>query len=114
VLVNEGKGRYAWVTLGPLAFLGTTTLTGGFLSIRDIFLPLWRTARTRTESFNGLLDAVLTTVMMGCVVMILVDALPRWLRSWRTGNAETLARLKDDAETAMSLSGRFVAPPGAR
>ena len=114
VLVNEGKARYAWVTLGPLAFLGITTLTGGFLSIRDIFLPLWRTARTRTESFNGLLDAVLTAVMMGCAVLILVDAVPRWLRSWRGGNAGTLERLRDDAETAMSMSGRFVAPPGTR
>ena len=28
VLVNEGRSRYAWVTLAPMLFVGTTTLTG--------------------------------------------------------------------------------------
>ena len=45
VIVNEGRARYAWVTLAPLVFLGTTTLAGGALSIRDIFLPMTTVGR---------------------------------------------------------------------
>src|SRR5207249_4309549 len=44
VLVNRGRARYAWATAVPLAFVGTTTLTAGFLSVRDNFLPLARQA----------------------------------------------------------------------
>jgi carbon starvation protein len=80
VLVNEGKGRYAWTTAVPLAFVGTTTLAGGTLSIRDIFLPLARAARP-ADAFKGALNATLTGIMMACVLLVLLDALPRWFRA---------------------------------
>jgi carbon starvation protein len=89
VLVNEGRSRYAWVTLLPLVFVGTTTLTGGFLSITTIFLPMMK----KGDAFKGGLNATLTTVMMLGVVAILVDTVPRWVRSWRGGRAETLERM---------------------
>ena len=31
-LVNMGKARYAWITVVPMLFVGTTTLTAGVLS----------------------------------------------------------------------------------
>ena len=37
VIINMGKARYAWVTIVPLSFVGTTTLVAGYESIRDIF-----------------------------------------------------------------------------
>jgi carbon starvation protein len=77
VLVNEGCARYAWVTLAPLAFLGTTTLAGGALPIRDIFLPLTASARP-ADVFKGWLNSGLTAVMMASVLLILADAIPRW------------------------------------
>ena len=80
VLVNEGKARYAWTTAAPLAFLGTTTLAGGALSIRDIFLPLARSAKP-ADAFKGALNAGLTAVMMACVLLVLFDALPRWWKA---------------------------------
>ena len=44
ILINLGRARYAWVTLVPLVFLSTTTLTAGFLSVRDNFWPHGRRA----------------------------------------------------------------------
>lgn len=38
-IVNRGRGKYAWVTIIPLIFVGTTTLTAGFLNIKNIYLP---------------------------------------------------------------------------
>jgi carbon starvation protein len=89
VLVNEGKSRYAWVTLAPMLFVGTTTLTGGFFSIRDIFLPM----AARGDAFKGWLNVGLTAVMMVCVLLILADSVPRWVRHWREGRRETLSAL---------------------
>lgn len=93
VLVNEGRARWAWATIGPLAFVGTTTLAGGFLSIRDIFLPLARSAKA-SDAFKGGLNAALTAGMMVAVVVILADAVPKWVARWRTGREETRRRLE--------------------
>jgi carbon starvation protein len=90
VIVNEGKSRYAWVTILPLAFVGTTTLTGGFLLIRDSFLPMTDAADT---ALKGWINSGLTSVMMACVVMVVGAAVPRWIRHWRGGRAETIARI---------------------
>src|SRR5262249_55369936 len=59
VLLNAGKARYAWVTLGPLVGLTVITQSAGFLSIRDNFLPLAR-ASDPAQAFQGALDAGLT------------------------------------------------------
>lgn len=96
VLVNEGKSRYAWVTLLPMAFVGTTTLTGGYLSIRTLFLPMVK----KGDVLKGWLNTSLTAVMMVCVVLILLDAIPRWARHWKSGRRETRERLRLDAEAA--------------
>lgn len=92
VIVNEGKGHYAWVTLAPLVFVGITTISGGILSIRDIFLPMTR-SEVGALAFKGWLNSSLTVLMLGCVVAVLADAAPRWVRHFRAGRVETLARL---------------------
>lgn len=86
VIINEGRSRYAWVTIAPMLFVGTTTLAGGFFSIRDIFWPM--TAKPAT-ALTGYLNSALTAIMMTCVVLILMDAVPRWLRHWSGGRQET-------------------------
>ncbi len=91
VLVNEGKSRYAWVTILPMAFVGTTTLTAGYMYIRDAFLPMTEVAAT---AFQGWLDTGLTAAMMACVVFVLFDAVPGWLRHWRGGRAEAIERIR--------------------
>ena len=40
VIVNSGKGRYAWVTLLPLSFVSVTTLTAGWMAATSKFLPM--------------------------------------------------------------------------
>jgi carbon starvation protein len=75
VIVNSGRARYAWVTLLPLGFVATTTLTAGYRSVLDNFLPM---ARTGGQPFLGYLNASLTVVMMACVGVILVDSMRRW------------------------------------
>src|SRR5213075_548959 len=42
MVINSGKAKYAWTTIVPLAFVGTTTLVAGYKSITDIFWPLAR------------------------------------------------------------------------
>lgn len=75
VIINSGRARYAWVTLMPLAFVSTTTLTAGWQSITDNFIPLTRNPNT---ALQGWLDSILTVIMMVCVVIVLIDSLRKW------------------------------------
>ena len=97
VLINEGRSRYVWATLAPMAFVGTTTLAGGFMSVRDIFWPMTKNPDT---ALRGYLNSGLTVVMMVCVVLILADAIPRWVRHWNTGRESTREALQITAEPA--------------
>ncbi|HEY3129876.1 MAG TPA: carbon starvation protein A [Acidobacteriota bacterium] len=74
-LVNHGKAKYMWVTASPLAFLSVSTLTAGWLSIRDNFLPMTRKPEV---AFQGWLNSVLTAVMMACVAIIIVNSVWKW------------------------------------
>jgi carbon starvation protein len=85
IIINEGRSRYAWVTLGPMIFVGITTVVGGFLSIKDIFIPLYLNPQTPADATKGLLNSSLTAIMMVCVFVILVDAVPRWRKHWHEG-----------------------------
>jgi len=78
ILINLGRAKYVWVTVIPLAFLSTTTLTAGFLSVRDNFWPL-AMGSDPARRVQGYVDSVLTVVMMACVVVILVASVRRWL-----------------------------------
>ena len=39
ILINMGRAKYAWVTFAPLCFVATTTLTAGYMSVRDNYWP---------------------------------------------------------------------------
>ncbi len=79
-LVNMGRARFAPITALPMLVVATTTLTAGFLSVRDNFLPL---ARSAGSAFRGYLQAGLTAVMMVAVVVILADAARRCIATLR-------------------------------
>ena len=83
VIVNAGRARYAWVTLIPLSFVATTTLTAAYLSTVNIFLKL--------HSFQGWLDAVVSIVLMACTVAVLVASARRWI-AVGSGRAAAAAR----------------------
>jgi carbon starvation protein len=81
VIIKSGRARYAWVTLLPLAFVATTTLTAGWLSITDNFLPLARTAPTPGGRFQGYLNASLTAAMMSLILVTIANCAVTWLRA---------------------------------
>jgi len=78
MIVNAGKARYAWTTIVPLAFVATTTLIAGWLSITDNFLAMTKVPETATQ---GWIDATVTALLMIAVVAILVDSTRKWLRA---------------------------------
>lgn len=78
VIINEGRRKYAWVTLLPLSFVSVTTLTAGWQSIFGIFL---KDAANPEHVVRGYLNTTLTAIMMVCVVIVLIDSISRWVRS---------------------------------
>ena len=80
VIINSGRAKYAWVTITPLAFVATTTLTAGWRSIFDNFLK--EAARPET-AFRGYLNTALTAIMMVCVAIVLIDSILHWRRAMR-------------------------------
>jgi carbon starvation protein len=78
ILINMGRARYAWVTLTPLCFLAVTTLTAGYMSVRDTFWPM-AVGANPTLVVRGYVNAACTSIMMACVVIILVSAARRWV-----------------------------------
>jgi carbon starvation protein len=79
VIINAGRARYAWVTVMPLAFVSITTLTAGALSVRDNFYPM-AIGPDPAKHFPGYLNTTLTIVMMLCVLVILSNAVLRWIK----------------------------------
>ncbi len=77
-LVNMGKTKYALVTVVPMLFVGTTTLTAGVLSIKNIYLPL---ALKPGKMFQGYLDATLMAIFVIGVVLVLIETARR---CWKT------------------------------
>jgi carbon starvation protein len=75
-IVNRGKAKYAWVTLLPLIFVAFTTLSAGCLNITNLFYPMLFVPKTQLQ---GSINLLLTIVIMGSVVIIMIDAVPKWI-----------------------------------
>ena len=75
-LINMGKQRYAWITAVPMCFVGVTTVTAGVLAIKNIFWPLTMKAG---QEFTGYLDSVLMTIFILGVILVVFDAVRRWI-----------------------------------
>ncbi|HKS96555.1 MAG TPA: carbon starvation CstA family protein [Terriglobia bacterium] len=98
ILIKMGKTRYAWVTLAPLAWLVSITMTAsyqkifdaspriGFLSHARLLsdqlaagaIPAASIVQTQRLIFNDRLDAVVTAVFALFVVVILVESGRHW------------------------------------
>jgi carbon starvation protein len=77
VIINMGKAKYAWVTIAPLIFVGTTTLIAGWRSIWDNFLPL---SQKPEFQWQGRINVALTVILMFATIVIVVDSIRRWTR----------------------------------
>ncbi|MCE1198728.1 MAG: carbon starvation protein A [Marinilabiliales bacterium] len=74
-LINRGKRRFAWITLVPMIFVGTTTVTGGILNLKNIYFPqIW----VESSRMQGWINASLTLVILLCVSLILIEAASKW------------------------------------
>jgi carbon starvation protein len=75
-LINMGKSNYAWITALPMCFVGVTTLSAGVLSIKNIFWPL---TSKPGQIFTGYLDTVLMSIFIAGVILVVFDAVRRWI-----------------------------------
>ena len=75
ILFNSGRAKYAAVTLVPLAFIVTTTLTAGYMMV----MRFWTAAGwSDLDSKKGTIKLCLTSLMLSCVIVVLVDSVRRW------------------------------------
>ncbi len=102
-IIRGGRGRYAWTTLVPLAWLLAVTMTAGWQKIFSTdptigFLaqaeklasgiaagtvPAGRMGEVRAQIFNLRLDAGVAALFMGLVVLIVGEAMRAWYRVLR-------------------------------
>src|SRR5580700_2517974 len=75
-LINMGKQKYAWITAVPMCFVGVATLTAGVLGIKNIFWPL---TSKPGQVFTGYLDTILMSIFIAGVVLVVADAVRRWI-----------------------------------
>lgn len=79
-IINRGRAKYAWVTIVPMLFVGATTLTAGWMNMANIYYPM--TSKPGVE-VPGYLNLILTAVIMASVIVILFDAIPKWVKTVR-------------------------------
>ena len=79
-IINQGKSKYAWITLAPMVFVGVTTVIAGITNITGIYIPQLASPKDQVQ---GILNLILTLVIMGSVCLIIRDALPAWIKAIR-------------------------------
>ena len=96
LIIKSGKARYVWVTILPLVWLLTATLTAGWQKVfaADPRLGFLAHAATVTQQvadgsveaargarliFNDRLDAVVTIVFMVVTVLVLLSSAREWV-----------------------------------
>jgi len=96
ILIKAGKARYAWVTLGPLAWVLTVTLTAGWQKVfaadprlgflahaartaEQVAAGSLEAARGARLVFNDRLDAVLALSFMLVTVLVVAASTREWL-----------------------------------
>ena len=98
ILLKMGRTRWLWVTLVPMAWLVTITMTAayqkvfdanpriGFLSGANVLVaqiaggavPVARIGETQRLIFNLRLDAAVTIVLAVMILLMMVEALVQW------------------------------------
>jgi carbon starvation protein len=111
ILIKMGRRRYVWVTLVPTAWLVVVTMTAsyqkifapdprlGFLAqarqlelrLESGEIPPERAADTRRLVFNNRLDAGVTALFAGLILLLLAEAGTEWYRVL-SGRKEAVVR----------------------
>jgi carbon starvation protein len=71
LVINLGRAKYAWITFLPLCFITVTTLTAGFLNIRDNYWPM-AIGGNPALTTQGYVNSICTSIMMLCAIIILI------------------------------------------
>jgi len=79
-IINRGRAKYAWVTIVPMTFVGVTTLTAAIENIMNIYIPQVYVDATRIP---GLINLILTALIIICVFVIMLNAIPKWIKAIR-------------------------------
>jgi carbon starvation protein len=89
ILLREGKKRrYALVTLLPLGFIGTTTITAGVEHVRALL---------RENPSPWQVNLLVTVTLLGCVALIIGGSARQWVAILAPGFAQ--GRRRDRSET---------------
>ena len=116
ILLKNGRGRYVWTTLGPLAWLLAVTMTAGYQKIfsADPRLGFLADAAARSQQlaagglpaaevtklerliFNNYLDASVTGLFMVLVAVVVIDSARAWLSE--------IGRRRDQAAGRLALA----------
>jgi carbon starvation protein len=75
LLVNSGRGRYAPVTLLPMIFVVSTTMTAGVRLVGWSFPAMYSAG----QPLKATLCIALTVLVMACVMTLLLMAAARWV-----------------------------------
>ncbi|HOT13126.1 MAG TPA: carbon starvation protein A [Bacteroidales bacterium] len=76
-LINIGKKKYIVITIVPMAFVGVTTIIAGILNLKNLFIPQIFNSQTQGQ---GIVNSLLTLVILISVIIVVIDAVPRWLK----------------------------------
>jgi carbon starvation protein len=76
ILRTAPKKRYALVTLLPLGFVSTTTITAGIQAIHSVYVPMLATPATAT---TGWINLLVIAILLVCVGLVLGGSVRRWL-----------------------------------
>ncbi len=82
-LINRGKRKYIWITLIPMIFVGVTTITGGIMNMINIYIPQISLQKTQIQ---GTINTLLTSVILICVSLIILEAAKQWIKGDRKGH----------------------------
>jgi carbon starvation protein len=85
-IINSGRGKYAFLTIAPMLFVISSTMTAGYQMVRGPFSSLWETGWKQNNYsllLKGGLNIGLTLFMMAAVAIIFLQALTRWLNHAR-------------------------------
>jgi carbon starvation protein len=77
-IINRGKAKYAWCTIVPMLFVGTTTITAAIQNLKNIYFPQLLVEKTVVQ---GTVNTTLTILILICVIIILCDSIPRWIQT---------------------------------
>ncbi len=83
IIIKEGKGKYVWVTLLPMAFMFVTTLTASW-ELWGLFLGKAAAATDPSAARTFKIDAGLVALMALLAIVVLIDLLIKGIQAWKT------------------------------